>query len=395
MRRPLRILSATPYYSPEGGGLERYAHGMLSRLAARGHDVEALAFTTGTPAEARIDGVRVRTVRPTFRAGNTPVGADFSGLVRKAIRAARPDVLVAHTPVPFPAQAAAGVARREGVPYVVTYHAGMLRGSSPLLAAVAALDRWTFERRMLEGASSLIAVGPYVRDHALRRHRGRTTIVPPGVDVERFAARPGDAASPTVLFVGPLAEAYRWKGIDVLWAAFQHVRERVPDAKLRIVGAGDRLNEFQAKAGTFGAGAVELMGRVPDDGLPSIYRDAAVVALPSLTDAESFGMVLAEANACGRPVVASNIGGIPDFVRDGDNGYLARPGDAKDLAERIVSVLQDPDNARAMGERGRQRVVAEHDWGHLAQRTEAVLERAAACITGQSMPVSGKQGLQG
>src|SRR6185436_18061535 len=99
---------------------------------------------------------------------------------------------------------------------------------------------------------------------------------------------------------------------------------------------------------------------------------------PSTSDAESFGMVLAEANACGRPVVASDIGGIPDFVRDLDNGRLVRPGDVQDLADKIIGVLRDPDSACAMGRRGRRRVAREHDWDLLSRRTEDVLETTLA-----------------
>ena len=375
----MRVLSITPYYAPEGGGLERYAHAMNAYLARRGHDVEAVAFTRNAPAATTRDGVRIRLESPRLVAGNTPLEFGFAARLRKAVRKSRPDVMAIHTPVPYPAQWAAAVARREGVPYAVTYHAGKLRGSSPLLAAAAAAHRWTLERRMLAGAQALVAVGPYVRDHALRRHTARTTIVPPGVDHERF--RPGaPCAGTTVLFVGPLDASYRWKGLDTLWQAFLRVRESVPDARLRLVGDGDRADEFRDLARPLG-GAVQVLGRVPEDRLVRLYQQATVTVLPSLSDAESFGMVLAEANACGRPVVASDVGGIPDFVRDGDNGYLARPGDPHDLAARITTLLRDPDTADAMGRRGRERVVREHDWANLGARTEEVLVQACTRVS--------------
>lgn len=313
---------------------------------------------------------------PRLRLGNTPIDLRFTGRVTKAIRESAPDVVVAHTPVPFPAEMAYRAARRSGIPFVVTYHAGRLRGSSRVLDGVAALNRATLERRMLAGAQRLIAVGPFVRDHALARERERVTIVPPGVDAQRFSP----AASPdgrNILFVGPLSRSYRWKGVDVLWQAFALVRKRVADARLTLVGDGDRFAEFSQKARTLG-GSVRLAGRISDASLLAEYRRASLVVLPSTTDAESFGMVLAEANACGRPVVASNIGGIPDFVREGDNGMLARPGDPADLAENIVKLLENPELARLMGQRGRVRVAREHNWDELAGATERVLEEAVS-----------------
>ena len=371
----MRILAVTPYYAPEGGGLERYAQAILGRLAQRGHQVETLAFTRDGLTDSHESGVDVRRTRASLCLGNTPVHPGFYAKVGRRIRESRSDVVVAHTPVPFPAEMAYLAARRSGVPFVATYHAGSLRGSSAGLGALAALDRMTFERRMIAGADGLIAVGPYVRDHALARGGDRVTIVPPGVDAEWFDDTPQPAGH-GILMAAPLAESYRWKGADVLWRAFRRVRKRLPDATLTLVGGGDRLAGFKAlSAATPGT---SVLGRVDEPTLRDAYRRAAVTVLPSTSDAESFGMALAEANACGRPVVASAVGGVPDFVRHGDNGLLARPGDEHDLAAKLVELLSDDDAARAMGARGRQRVVREHAWGDLALRTERVLDRVIA-----------------
>jgi glycosyltransferase involved in cell wall biosynthesis len=265
-------------------------------------------------------------------------------------------------------------ARRAHVPFVATYHAGRLRGSSPALGLLAAADRATFERSMLAGSAALVAVSPYVRDHALRRRRAPVSVIPPGVDHRRYCPNGVRRSSAGLLFVGPLDRSYRWKGIDVLLQAFNGMRRARPDATLTLVGEGDRRAEFERRAQA--DPALRVLPRLPDADLIDEYRRAAVVVLPSTTDAESFGMVLAEANACGAPVVASRVGGIPNFVRQCDNGLLAEPGDAADLARQVLNVLDDAKGARAMGERGRRRVVAEHDWDDLAARTEAVLETA-------------------
>jgi glycosyltransferase involved in cell wall biosynthesis len=363
----------TPYSEPEGGGLERYAHAILSRLARQGHDVSCFAFTRGEPGARERDGVRLRLLRPLVRVGNAPVHPAFAHHVRRAIQRERPDVVVAHTPVPFPAEMAYRAARAERVPFVATYHAGRLRGSSPLLDGLASVDRATLEKRMLAGSRRLIAVSPYVRDHALGRQRDRVAVIPPGVDHARY--RPGGSPDPAaILFVGPLDRSYRWKGLDALWEAFHAVRRRHPHATLTLVGTGDRHAEFTAHAEA--DPAIRVLRRLPDEQIIGEYRRASALVLPSLTDAESFGMVLAEANACGTPVVGSDVGGIPSFVRHGDNGLLARPGDPDDLAAKLLRLFDDPREARAMGRRGRERVVREHDWDDLARRTAAVLEDA-------------------
>lgn len=370
----MRVLAVTPYYEPEGGGLERYAHAILSRLAARGHEVRVLAFTKEGTASGPLDGVQVERRAPAVRLGNTPLHPSFAREVRRELRRHRPDVVLAHTPVPFPAEMAYRAARREGVPFAVTYHAGRLRGSTPLLDGLAAVDRATLERAMLQGSRGLIAVTPYVRDRALARQADRVTVVPPGVDHVRYKPNGLRRSGAGILFVGPLDSSYRWKGVDVLMEAFAQVRAKRPDATLTLVGRGDRAAEFQRKAAA--DSALRVLGRLSDPDIIREYRRAAVLALPSTTDAESFGMVLAEANSCGAPVVASRVGGIPCFVREGDNGLLANPGDADDLARALLYVIEHPKEARLMGQRGRRRVVAEHDWDDLTTRTEAVLEES-------------------
>lgn len=360
----------TPYYRPQGGGLERYAEAILTRLASRGHHVEVLSFGAEAGTQTQ-EGVRVHRCTPSFRLGSTPIRRDFSERVEALIMEMRPDVVLAHTPVPFPAEMAYRAARRQGVPLVLTYHSGRLRGSSPLLNLAALLDRWTLERRMLRYASALVAVSPYVRDHALRRHQHKVLVVPPGVGARRFAPRgPVDAA--TILFVGPVARSYRWKGLDTLREAFLRVREARPEARLHIIGNGDRFDEVWDWGRA--VGNVQMDRRLSEEGLIAAYQRATVTVLPSTTDAEAFGMVLAEANACGRPVVGTRVGGIPDFVRPHENGLLSPPRDSDALAKRILEVLENPAFADEMGTRGRALVLHHHDWDRLTLLTEGLLE---------------------
>jgi glycosyltransferase involved in cell wall biosynthesis len=233
-------------------------------------------------------------------------------------------------------------------------------------------------------------VSTFVRDNALARRRDDVAIVSPGVDTLRFS--PGGRPEPnTILFVGPLSRSYRWKGVDVLLEAFDIVRRAVPEARLVLVGEGDRVAALSRTARWYD-GHVELRGRLSEEDLAAAYRAASVVVLPSLTDAESFGMVLAEANACGRPVVASNIGGVPTFVKDGDNGLLARAGNAYDLAAQLMRLIKDPGLADAMGRRGRARVLRSHAWPDIAAATERVLLAAVSDTAGSRQPVDDATG---
>jgi glycosyltransferase involved in cell wall biosynthesis len=346
----VRILVATPWLYPRGGGLERYAWTIASELAKQGHEIASIGHGD--------------EIRPGLKLSNTPLSRAIYAEARRRIAAERPDVVHVHTPVPGTAELVAHAARREGVPYVVTYHAGRLGGPRGLLTAAARLHEMTFERQMLRGAAGLIGVSPFVAQNALKGMR--VAIIPPGVDTERFRPQ-ADPIPGRVLFVGPAARAYRWKGLHVLTDAIT----RVPGAHLRIVGEGDLAESYRGQGAT-------VTGRVSDVELVEEYSRASVVVLPSITSAESFGMVLAEANACERPVIGSDVGGIPSFVRDGENGFLVAPGDAGALADSISTLLADGELARRMGKTGRAIVEREHRWPELARATARVLEEAAS-----------------
>lgn len=267
----MRILAVTPYCVPEGGGLERYAHATLRHLAAR-HDVHVVAASTEQEGTVEREGLTVHLHRPTFRIGNAPVRLGLSRRLRRIIREQDIDVVLAHAPVPFPAEAAAHAAARTCTPFVLTYHAGRLRGSSPPLDALAAVARATTQRTLFRRSDHVICVSDFVRDHAIGG-RARTTVIPPGVDSDAF--RPGQVDPRQILFVGPLAGAYRWKGVDVLWDAFERLRADGVDCRLRLVGSGDRLEDFQARAA--GRDDVQVDGRLD---MPALRTASTISARP-------------------------------------------------------------------------------------------------------------------
>lgn len=370
----MRILVATPYLAPHGGGLERYASCMSRELARQGHEITELGHAEA-PFDAREGAIRRVAVAPRWRLSNTPVAPALMGEARRLLRERRHDVVLVHTPVPGAAEMAAWVARRERVPYVVTYHAGRLeapRGSPLALAAWA--HRNGLERGFLRRASGRIAVSEYVAANVFGRHP--SVVIPPGVDTLRF--RPGAAETPgRILFVGPVDRAYAWKGLSTLFDAFAAIAPKHPEAHLRVVGKGDLEESYHERARDAGlAKRFSIAGRVPEEQLPLEYQQASVLVLPSTTPAESFGMVLAEANASGRPVIGSRVGGIPCFVEHERNGLLAAPGDAQDLAVQLDRLLADATLRQRLGRAGREKVMANHRWDQLAKQTAAVLEGA-------------------
>lgn len=195
------------------------------------------------------------------------------------------------------------------------------------------------------------------------------------MDLEVF--RPGDRALPDrVLFVGSLERGTEYKGLDDLLRAVALLRVRRPGVRLVVVGDGDRRGSFEGMSRELGIGdAVTFMGTLAPAELAVQYQESALLVLPSRF--ESFGMVIAEAMACGRPVVATSVGGIPGLVADGVTGVLVPSGDVAALVVAVERVLGDERLATRLGAAGRDRVVAELSWETQADRTAAVFEQAA------------------
>jgi glycosyltransferase involved in cell wall biosynthesis len=163
-----------------------------------------------------------------------------------------------------------------------------------------------------------------------------------------------DGEPPTVVFVGAMSVQ---KGPDVLLEAFRLVLDEVPDARLVYAGRGDLKDIVESRARQYGiADHVQCLGFVSHDRIQDIYARGHVFAMPSIW-AEQFGLVGPEALMCGLPVVASNIGGIPEWLPDGQAGYLVPPRDEQALAERLVELLKDPARCRTFAEFGRKYVL--------------------------------------
>lgn len=364
-----------PYYSGTGMVCWHSAMG----LAARGHAVTVLTADHPRVPFAYPAEIAVRRLPVAFRIGNAPL------LPRLVSELKGFDVVHLHHPFIFGAELMLAAARARGIPFVLTHHNDLVGdGLRPLLFdGYSALSAPLLFRH----AAKLLAVSLDHAEHCrlgplFRRRRGDVVEIPNGVDAAAF--RPGldggavrrrhgvPEDAPLALFVGVLDRAHHFKGAGPLLRAFAALAH--PAAVLMLVGDGDLRAAFEAEAAALGVGGrVRFVGRVANGELPPYYAAADVAVLPTAPP-ESFGMVLIEAMACGRPVIASNLPGVRTVVRDGVDGLLVAPGDQADLAAKLEALLGDRAAGRAMGARGRARVEATYAWDAIVPRLEAVYE---------------------
>jgi len=244
-------------------------------------------------------------------------------------------------------------------------------------------------RRMYRGAKRVVAVTDRLAEHVRERYHvdpSRLVVVPNGVDPSTFVPMDRTVTrrslslpeTPTVLFVGNLVP---WQGLETLLASAQAVLRRLPKSRFVIVGDGVSRDALQRLATALDvAASVSFVGGVEHERIP-YYIGAADVCVAPFTRMRNEAIGLSplkvyEYMACARPAVASDLSGIGDLLRTSGGGILVPPDDADRLAGALHHLLHSPDEARAMGERGRAYVASECSWARTAERVERVLRDA-------------------
>jgi len=165
--------------------------------------------------------------------------------------------------------------------------------------------------------------------------------------------RDGHIAGKTVVYVGRLIYA---KGILDLLAAFELAKDRIPDASLIIVGDGDHRLTLEQQAGD----RVKFLGTLPQERVADVLAMSDIFVHPSYSEGQP--SAVAEASAIGLPVIASDVGGTRELVKDEVTGYLVPPHGRQILADKILTLLTDTDKARRMGRAGREKMLREYPW---------------------------------
>lgn len=216
-------------------------------------------------------------------------------------------------------------------------------------------------RRVLETADKVLAASKAVCNEALKAgcNRNRLEYLPNGVDLNRFnleldggwvQGKLGVGKKPIVLTVRALVPK---NGVEYLIMSALEVCKRCPEIVFLIVGEGPLRLALEKLVNDMGLSKnVIFLSKASYDDLPYYYSACDVFVIPSIM--EAFGLVTVEAMACGKPVIGTSVGGIPDTIEDGKNGFLVPPRDPQSLAEKIILLLENQDLSKEMGVAGRE-----------------------------------------
>ena len=363
-----------------GGAQESYT-GLLLGLDRSRYDVRALSLSAGSAVQRlRALGVPVEVLDE----------ADDEDAVRELVawlRREEIDLVHAHM---FRAEVIgtrAAVAAGTAV-IVATVHSSRIRSPTDvqLLASLTpSMDRLIVPSEAIER-----------KVRAEGREGARFAVVPNGIDLSRFtgpvrpcALREEHGISASAPLLGVVARLEPEKGHAHLLDAMPAILRAAPDAWLAVVGEGSQADDLRARASALGVGERVIFTGRRDD-ISAITADLTIAVLPSVREAQ--GISLLEAMARVIPVVASDVGGIPEVVTDGVDGLLAPPGDSAALADAIIELLRDPDLRRRLGEAGRRTVADRFSIDAQVRRVQAVydeeLARAGVLLNGGPMSSS-------
>jgi len=305
------------------------------------------------------------------------VPAYLVGGWRAARRVGREGVDLVHVHWPMP-HAVFGAAMREAAgpsaALVSSFYSVEVNWVDHGLPWLRSFLKWT-----IRSADAVTAISRSTAEAVTRIFDRPVTVVPYAAAVPAVThahrATPLEVAGAPIrlLFVGRLVER---KGVEVLVRALARLRHRHP-AELVIVGTGSREGSIRRTAALEGVSEhVHMLGSVSAERLAQEYAECDMFVLPAVVDSrgdtEGLGVVLLEAMAYERPVIASRAGGIVDIVTDGVTGWLVDPGDAEVLAGKILSVASDPAEARRVAARGREEAARRFSWERILSLTSEV-----------------------
>jgi len=368
----MKIALVSPYDFAYPGGVVNHIMSLGSHLAQMGHEVKFIAPASSpitTLGDRFIHIGKPRAIPVSGSVARVTISPWLSTKITEMLEKEKFDIVHLHEPL-MP-MLCTTVLRMSRTANVGTFHAFNGKGYSiakpfgPIL-----FKRW-FSK--LDGH---VAVSKPAKKFVNKYFPADYNVIPNGIDTRHFSPNvaPIDELCDgklNILFVGRLEKR---KGADYLLKAYEQVKRDIPNSRLIIVGPGTRLRgKYEKQVKKHSLKDVVFVGYTNYEELPRYYKTADVFCAPA-TGWESFGIVLLEAMAVGKPIVASNIDGYASILTHGAEGLLVPPKDEKSLAQALTSLLNDEELRQKMGAKGILKA-KEFDWENVARRVEALYSK--------------------
>jgi len=369
----VKIALVSPYDFAHPGGVILHIAYLERYFTRMGHEVKVIAPASRAIPDFGDRFIPIGRPRPIPSSGSiarVTVSLWLAPKIRAVLEQEKFDIIHFHEPL-MP-MLCTSVLRLSRTANVGTFHASH---GKPGYNFARPIGKWIL-RRWFRNLDGKIAVSKPAVEYARENFPGYYNIIPNGVDVEHFSPDVSpieefDDDKLNILFVSRLEKR---KGLNYLLQAFKQVKKEVPNSRLIVVGPGTRLRRrYEKYVARTGLKDVVFVGLVSYDDLPRYYKTADVFCAPAI-GSESFGIILLEAMALGKPIVASSIEGYASVISHGVDGLLVPPADRDQLAQALIALLNDKALRQEMGAKGRIKAL-EHSWEHISRRVFAYYVR--------------------
>jgi glycosyltransferase involved in cell wall biosynthesis len=363
----MKIAILTDQFPPKKqAGTEMATYFMAVHLAQRGHIVHVITpLDEGLPDESQEKGFYIHRI-PLIKI--RIFGAFFYWYtVLRTIRKIDPDLVHVQSLVSgMPALISKKLLK---IPYAVWAQGSDVYDPKGFIKLTS--------RMVIKNADTAIALTNDMKRVMQDIYDRDIAVVPNGINIAELSDDPGrkDGAvhGGRILFAGRLTPV---KGVQYLIRAMKRVHDTIPDARLIIIGDGRERGMLEALSIELGIQKyVQFGGKVPHEKVLSFMHQADVFVLPSLS--EGFPMVIIEAMACGLPIVASRVGGMPEIITNNTNGYLVEAKDSETIADNIILLLQDEKLRKTISDNNKQ-LVRKYTWENVITELEKIYELSIA-----------------
>ena len=394
----MKIALVSPYDFVYPGGVVNHILALNNQFVKMGHDVRIIAPASRAVDDAGCQFVAIGKARPIPVRGTTiriAISLRLASKIKEVLAREKFDIIHLHEP--FMPMLCSAILRFSDTVNVGTFHAA---GSKPGYYWGWPISAYMLRRRRQKLVGK-IAVSKPAMKFASKYVPGHYDIIPNGIDLGHFSSGvlPIEEfcdGKINILFVGRLEKR---KGLDYLLKAYRQVKKEFPESRLIVVGPGTRFRrKYEKQVSKSGLTDVVFIGHISYDELPRYYKTADIFCAPA-TGQESFGIVLLEAMAVGKPIVATNIEGYAGVLTHGQEGLLVPPKNDRGLAQALLRLMSDDSLRRQMGDRGLV-TAQEYNWEKVARRVFGYYEKILRELPGKensleyeamAAPVQGKQ----
>lgn len=379
----MKILQITPFFYPSLAGMETYVLNLSKNLALEGHKVDILTINTENASENENLFPNVNVIRSpiSFRYNKGLLSLNF---VKDILNRKNYDVYHIHMPFAFGLEIAILASKINKIPLIATHHGeGTFNNVfyNFLSRSYSAFSRYGSFNLL---NSIIFLTESYYESIELSRFaKNKIKIVRTGADVKRFSPINSDSGlrkkygivedDKVLLFVASLSKNNHYKGLDYLIKAMSQLSDHKLSLKLVVVGDGELLSHYKKLSDKYGIlNNVIFSGSIPNEDIEPYYAMSDFFVLPSISGPENSPMVIFEAIASGKPVIASDIPGVSSIIND-SFGIKVRPKSYADLANAIQKLAINDDLRKNMGKNARK-VAENYSWEACVKEMEKIYQ---------------------